>query len=112
MMPLTVDLSHKLVRQLSLVRKEGILPYLWPDGKSQVTVKYKGFIPVGISQIVIATQHDDMSDTFPSEEEEHLNNTHDLLKLEKDFPLLEADPWWLRYKALKIAFSNFILYTS
>ena len=40
-MPLTVDLSHRLVEQLSKVRKDGLLPYLGPDGKSQVTVEYR-----------------------------------------------------------------------
>lgn len=58
LMPLTVSLSHRLVKQLALVRKEGIIPYLRPDGKSQVTVQYKYGIPERVDTIVISTQHD------------------------------------------------------
>ena len=57
LMPLTVDLSHRLVRQLALVRKEGILPYLWPDGKSQVTVEYHHGVPRRVHTVVISAQH-------------------------------------------------------
>ena len=57
LMPLTVTLSHKLVRQLSLVRKEGILPYLRPDGKSQVTVEYRYGVPRRVDTVVVSAQH-------------------------------------------------------
>ena len=57
LMPLTVSLSHRLVRQLSMVRKEGILPYLWPDGKSQVTVEYRHGVPHRVDTVVISAQH-------------------------------------------------------
>ena len=57
LMPLTVSLSHRLVRQLSIVRKEGILPYLWPDGKSQVTVEYRYGVPHRVDTVVISAQH-------------------------------------------------------
>ena len=71
LMPLPIQLSHRLTERLADVRKDGTLPWLGPDGKSQVTVKYDDFTPVGILKTVIATQHDDMSDQFPSENYEH-----------------------------------------
>ena len=57
LMPLTVSLSHKLVKQLSMVRKEGELPYLRPDGKSQVTVEYRYGVPHRVDTLVISAQH-------------------------------------------------------
>jgi S-adenosylmethionine synthetase len=56
-MPLSIDLAHKLCKRLSNVRKEGTLPYLRPDGKSQVTVEYHYGKPVRVDTIVISTQH-------------------------------------------------------
>ncbi|MFQ6028668.1 MAG: methionine adenosyltransferase [Dehalococcoidia bacterium] len=58
LMPLTVSLSHRLVHQLSLVRKEGMLAYLRPDGKSQVTVEYSHGVPRRVDTVVISAQHD------------------------------------------------------
>ena len=59
LMPLPIQLSHQLVRQLSEVRRAKGLPYLRPDGKSQVSVQYEGTKPVRIDAVVISTQHGD-----------------------------------------------------
>ena len=57
LMPLAIALSHRLARRLAQVRKDGTLPYLRPDGKTQVTVIYEDDRPVGIDAIVVSTQH-------------------------------------------------------
>ncbi|HUL73931.1 MAG TPA: methionine adenosyltransferase [Vicinamibacterales bacterium] len=57
LMPLPIMLAHKLVRGLSETRRAGVLDYLRPDGKSQVTVEYEGTRPVRIDAIVLSTQH-------------------------------------------------------
>src|SRR5262249_29822799 len=57
LMPLPIMLAHKLVRGLSNARREGVLDYLRPDGKSQVTVESDGTKPVRIDAIVLSTQH-------------------------------------------------------
>ena len=71
LMPMPIYLAHRLTERLALLRKDGTLPWLGPDGKSQVSVDYINGMPTSISKIVIATQHDDMIDKFGTEELEH-----------------------------------------
>jgi S-adenosylmethionine synthetase len=57
LMPLPIALAHRLSRKLTEVRKSGVLPYLRPDGKTQVTIEYDGDRPVRLDTVVISTQH-------------------------------------------------------
>src|SRR6478735_9077334 len=57
LMPLPIMLAHKLVKGLSCARRDGMLDYLRPDGKSQVTVEYDGHKPVRVDTVVVSTQH-------------------------------------------------------
>ncbi len=57
-MPLPITLAHKLTRRLAECRREGILPWLRPDGKSQVTVEYDGNRPLKVHTVVVSSQHD------------------------------------------------------
>ncbi len=77
-MPL--EIAHELTRNLTKLRKDGTMPKLRPDGKSQVTVNYKGSTPVGIDTIVISTQHD------PSYTQEQLKKELQMFLIQ---PLLE-----------------------
>ncbi|HWM95310.1 MAG TPA: methionine adenosyltransferase [Thermoanaerobaculia bacterium] len=58
LMPLPILLSHRLTRRLAAARRASEIPWLRPDGKSQVTVEYEGKQPVGVRNVVISTQHD------------------------------------------------------
>jgi S-adenosylmethionine synthetase len=57
LMPLPIHLAHRLAERLAAVRKSGVVPYLRPDGKTQVTVEYEGSTPVAIRRILVSTQH-------------------------------------------------------
>ena len=72
LMPAAISLAHKLSRRLTEVRENGTLPYLRPDGKTQVSVKYEDGRPVGIDTVLISTQHD------PQISQEQIRN--DLIK--------------------------------
>jgi S-adenosylmethionine synthetase len=62
LMPLPIHLSHRLTERLAQVRKEGIIPYLRPDGKAQISVRYIGDKPVSVDTVVVSTQHHDNID--------------------------------------------------
>jgi S-adenosylmethionine synthetase len=74
LMPLPVMLAHKLVRRLSEVRRAGILKFLRPDGKSQVSVEYIDGKPARIDAVVVSTQHDDdvSTETLREEVKKHI----------------------------------------
>ncbi|HHV22809.1 MAG TPA: methionine adenosyltransferase [Propionibacterium sp.] len=57
LMPLPIDLAHRLAERLTAVRKEGVMPYLRPDGKTQVTIEYDGDRPVRLDTVVVSCQH-------------------------------------------------------
>jgi S-adenosylmethionine synthetase len=57
LMPMPIALAHRLARRLAAVRKDGTLGYLRPDGKTQVTVRYRDHVPVAVERVLISTQH-------------------------------------------------------
>jgi S-adenosylmethionine synthetase len=73
LMPMPIALANRLARRLAAVRKTGLMPYLRPDGKTQVTVRYEDGRPVAVDKIVISTQHDEgVEDKLPQALWEHV----------------------------------------
>ena len=70
LMPLPIQISQRLTEKLSELRKDGSLPWVRPDGKSQVSVNYENGNPISVDRVVIATQHDDMLAKYGTEEKE------------------------------------------
>ncbi|PSO96894.1 MAG: methionine adenosyltransferase, partial [Cyanobacteria bacterium SW_6_48_11] len=78
LMPMPISLAHRATRRLAAVRKTGELPYLRPDGKSQITVIYEEGKPVGIDTILLSTQHDPSIDGNTDEATVHAKIKQDL----------------------------------
>ncbi len=85
LMPLPISLAHKLSYRLAQTRKQGIIKYLRPDGKSQVTVEYEDNKPVRIDTIVISTQHDDEIDGMRDNEKIQARIREDIIKYVIDY---------------------------
>jgi S-adenosylmethionine synthetase len=78
MMPLPIALAHRLSRRLTEVRKNGVLPYLRPDGKTQVTIAFEDDVPVRLDTVVVSTQHAadiDLDNTLAPDIREKVLNT-------------------------------------
>ena len=91
MMPTSIALAHRLSRRLAAVRKDGTLPWLRPDGKSQVTVEFEDGRPVRVDSVLIATQHDPEA-TEAQIREEIIEN---VIKPSIDENLLDANTRYL-----------------
>jgi len=80
LMPLPISLAHRLTRRLAAVRKDGTLPWLRPDGKSQVTVVYENGKPVAVDTVVVSTQHN------PEIEQAAIREAVELEVIRKEIP--------------------------
>jgi len=92
LMPLPIALAHRLAKRLAEVRKDGTLDYLRPDGKTQVSVRYKAGLPVAIEKVLISTQHaEGVESRIPDDLWEHVvlptlpENLFDAADLRKQF---------------------------
>jgi S-adenosylmethionine synthetase len=92
LMPLPISLAHRLAKRLSVVRKDGTLPYLRPDGKTQVSVRYVDGRPVAVEKLLISTQHaEGAEDGIRSDLWEHVvtpvlpDDMYDARELERSF---------------------------
>ncbi len=94
LMPLPISLAHRVSRRLAAVRKAGQLPYLGPDGKTQITVAYEDGRPVGIDTILISTQHAPAIDNITDEAEVQAKIKEDLWSavVEPVFAEIEIKP--------------------
>jgi len=95
LMPLPIALAHRLARRLTEVRKNGVLDYLRPDGKTQVTVQYDGTTPVRLDTVVLSTQHAagvDLENTLTPDIREKVVNT---VLAELDHPTLDTSDFRL-----------------
>ncbi|MCX6428861.1 MAG: methionine adenosyltransferase [Actinobacteria bacterium] len=86
LMPLPIWLAHKLAQQLSLVRKNGQLPYLRPDGKTQVTIEYDGDRAVALNTVVISSQHSEEVDVIGQLTSEIIAQVIDPILAQVDLP--------------------------
>jgi len=86
LMPLPIWLAHKLAQQLSLVRKNGQLPYLRPDGKTQVTIEYDGDRAIALNTIVISSQHSEEVDVSGQLTSEIIAQVIDPILAQVDLP--------------------------
>ncbi|WP_394426025.1 methionine adenosyltransferase [Streptomyces sp. SGAir0957] len=97
LMPLPIELAHRLSRRLTAVRKDGTVPYLRPDGKTQVTVEYQGSRPVRLDTVVVSSQHApgiDLDSLLVPDLREHVVE-HVLHQLAEDGIKLETDDYRL-----------------
>ncbi|CAB4669570.1 MAG: methionine adenosyltransferase [Actinobacteria bacterium] len=86
LMPLPIWLAHKLAQQLSLVRKNGQLPYLRPDGKTQVTIEYDGDRAIALNTVVISSQHSEEVDVIGQLTSEIIAQVIDPILAQVDLP--------------------------
>ncbi|MEU4951407.1 methionine adenosyltransferase, partial [Streptomyces lavendulae] len=97
LMPLPIHLAHRLSRRLTQVRKDGVVPYLRPDGKTQVTIEYEGDRPVRLDTVVVSSQHAadvDLDARLVPDVREHVVE-HVLAELAADGIKLETDGYRL-----------------